>query len=44
MPNETPTVQYAVFTEAEGKIDENLTYEEAYSFYGREAECTIVQQ
>lgn len=35
---------YDVFTQEEGKIDENLTHDEAYSFYGHEAECTIVQQ
>lgn len=35
---------YAIYTQKEGKIDENLTYEEAHSFYGQEAECTIVDQ
>lgn len=35
---------FAIYTQEEGKIDENLTYEEAHSYYGHEAECTIVQQ
>lgn len=35
---------YSVYTDAEGKIDENLSWEEAQSFYGAEPECSIVQQ
>jgi hypothetical protein len=38
---------YSIYENSEdykGKIDENLTWDEAQSFYGREATCSIVAQ